>query len=278
MVLTAMIALGHWDEFRLHVARGVQQRPDEADIKEVILQAAIYCGVPAANHAFKEAAAVIAERKAASAKAMSARRSTGWPEAPREGWLETAATLQMWSQIVGKVRLARAPMRKPLVAGRALSDRARPDDVADPRRKRARFRSTSIFIDHRLVIATSDGLREDDAARLPAARRILRRVHGAARSARDRRHDLAGAGRGRRGHALHRRHAPSPNIGRRSPSGFWRSFSIADMALKRFRGGFLGKSSPVASLLGRLRPRHDALLRPPRRPSIRAASRTSPIG
>jgi 4-carboxymuconolactone decarboxylase len=32
------------------------------EIKEVILQAAIYCGVPAANHAFKEAATVLAER------------------------------------------------------------------------------------------------------------------------------------------------------------------------------------------------------------------------
>ena len=32
-----------------------------ADIKEVILQQAIYCGVPAANHAFKEAAEVMAE-------------------------------------------------------------------------------------------------------------------------------------------------------------------------------------------------------------------------
>jgi hypothetical protein len=35
--------------------------------------------------------------------------SAAWPEAPREGWLETAATLQIWSQVVGKVRLARAP-------------------------------------------------------------------------------------------------------------------------------------------------------------------------
>ncbi|MGA6946107.1 MAG: carboxymuconolactone decarboxylase family protein, partial [Pseudolabrys sp.] len=31
------------------------------DVKEIILQQAIYCGVPAANHAFKEAADVIAE-------------------------------------------------------------------------------------------------------------------------------------------------------------------------------------------------------------------------
>ncbi len=33
----------------------------EDDIKEIILQQAIYCGVPAGNHAFKEAAEVIAE-------------------------------------------------------------------------------------------------------------------------------------------------------------------------------------------------------------------------
>ena len=33
----------------------------ETDIKEIILQQAIYCGVPAGNHAFKEAAEVMAE-------------------------------------------------------------------------------------------------------------------------------------------------------------------------------------------------------------------------
>jgi 4-carboxymuconolactone decarboxylase len=63
MVLTAMIALGAWDEFRMHVRAAFNNGLTEADIKEVILQAAIYCGVPAANHAFKEAAEVIAQRK-----------------------------------------------------------------------------------------------------------------------------------------------------------------------------------------------------------------------
>jgi alkylhydroperoxidase/carboxymuconolactone decarboxylase family protein YurZ len=38
-----------------------RRRISEADIKEIILQQAIYCGVPAANHAFKEAAEVMAE-------------------------------------------------------------------------------------------------------------------------------------------------------------------------------------------------------------------------
>ena len=42
-------------------ARRCRGRLFRDDIKEIILQQAIYCGVPAANHAFKEAAEVIAE-------------------------------------------------------------------------------------------------------------------------------------------------------------------------------------------------------------------------
>jgi len=61
MVLTAMMALGHWEEFRMHVRAGFNNGLSEDDIKEVILQAAIYCGVPVANHAFKAAAAVFRE-------------------------------------------------------------------------------------------------------------------------------------------------------------------------------------------------------------------------
>jgi 4-carboxymuconolactone decarboxylase len=61
LVIGTMIALGHWDEFRLHVRAALHEGGfTQDDIKEVILQQAIYCGVPAANHAFKEAADVIA--------------------------------------------------------------------------------------------------------------------------------------------------------------------------------------------------------------------------
>ncbi len=60
-VLSMMIALGAWDEFRLHVRAAFNNGLSKDDIKEVILQAAIYCGVPAANHATKEAEAVFAE-------------------------------------------------------------------------------------------------------------------------------------------------------------------------------------------------------------------------
>jgi 4-carboxymuconolactone decarboxylase len=64
MALTVMMALGHWDEFRMHVRAGLGIGLTEAEIKEVILQAAIYCGVPVANHAFKEATTVLADGKA----------------------------------------------------------------------------------------------------------------------------------------------------------------------------------------------------------------------
>ncbi len=59
MVLTAMMALGHWPEFRMHVRAAFTNGLTADDIKEVILQATIYCGVPVANHAFKEATEVI---------------------------------------------------------------------------------------------------------------------------------------------------------------------------------------------------------------------------
>ena len=62
LVIGTMVALGQWDEFRLHVRAALAEggfTPD--DIKEILLQQAIYCGVPAANHAVKEAGAVIQE-------------------------------------------------------------------------------------------------------------------------------------------------------------------------------------------------------------------------
>lgn len=53
MVLSTMIALGHWEEYKLHLRAGLNNGLTSDEIKEVILQAAIYAGVPAANHATK---------------------------------------------------------------------------------------------------------------------------------------------------------------------------------------------------------------------------------
>jgi 4-carboxymuconolactone decarboxylase len=56
------MAIGRWEEFRMHVRAALVEGGFSADdIKEIILQQAIYCGVPAANHAVKEAGAIIAE-------------------------------------------------------------------------------------------------------------------------------------------------------------------------------------------------------------------------
>src|SRR5450759_2320043 len=62
LVIGTLVALGSWDEFRLHVRAALTEggfTPD--DIKEILLQQAIYCGVPAANHAVREASAIVGE-------------------------------------------------------------------------------------------------------------------------------------------------------------------------------------------------------------------------
>jgi 4-carboxymuconolactone decarboxylase len=62
LVLGSMIALGRWEEFKLHVRAAITEGGiTKSDIKEVIMQQAIYCGVPAANTAFHTAEATFAE-------------------------------------------------------------------------------------------------------------------------------------------------------------------------------------------------------------------------
>jgi 4-carboxymuconolactone decarboxylase len=65
LVIGTMMALDKWDEFRMHVTSALTEGGFTAeDIKEIILQQAIYCGVPAANHAFKLAADLLKAAKA----------------------------------------------------------------------------------------------------------------------------------------------------------------------------------------------------------------------
>ncbi len=62
LVMGTLLALCQWDEFRLHMRAALTEggfTPD--DIKEIVLQQTIYCGVPAANHAMREASAVLQE-------------------------------------------------------------------------------------------------------------------------------------------------------------------------------------------------------------------------
>ena len=59
--LSVLVALRHWDEFALHVRAAVRNGLTEAEVAEVLLHTAVYAGVPAANHAFRVAATVLAE-------------------------------------------------------------------------------------------------------------------------------------------------------------------------------------------------------------------------
>jgi 4-carboxymuconolactone decarboxylase len=61
MVLASMIALGRWEEFKLHVRAALNDGVTADEIKEIILQSTLYCGVPAGNHAINEAERVLAE-------------------------------------------------------------------------------------------------------------------------------------------------------------------------------------------------------------------------
>ncbi|TAJ27341.1 3-oxoadipate enol-lactonase [Bosea sp. (in: a-proteobacteria)] len=62
LVLAITASLGRWEEFRLHVRAGLSRGGfTQDDLKEVLMQTAIYAGVPAGNTGFAEAAELIAE-------------------------------------------------------------------------------------------------------------------------------------------------------------------------------------------------------------------------
>ena len=52
LVIGTMIAIGRWEEFEMHAAAAMREGGFTLDdLKEIVLQQAIYCGVPAAHHA-----------------------------------------------------------------------------------------------------------------------------------------------------------------------------------------------------------------------------------
>jgi len=58
-----MLALGRWEEFEMHVAAALRAGIEPEVIEETLVQAAIYCGVPAANTGFHLAGKVIEKHK-----------------------------------------------------------------------------------------------------------------------------------------------------------------------------------------------------------------------
>jgi 4-carboxymuconolactone decarboxylase len=63
VTLTALVAMGRWEELALHVRGALANGLTEDDIKEVLLHCAVYYGVPAANSAFGVAQRVLDESR-----------------------------------------------------------------------------------------------------------------------------------------------------------------------------------------------------------------------
>jgi 4-carboxymuconolactone decarboxylase len=63
ITLTALVAVGRMDELRLHIDAALRDGLEPEQIKEVLLQCAVYCGVPAANSAFAVFQRVLDERQ-----------------------------------------------------------------------------------------------------------------------------------------------------------------------------------------------------------------------
>ncbi|HEV8335649.1 MAG TPA: DUF5996 family protein [Candidatus Polarisedimenticolia bacterium] len=86
----------------------------------------------------------------------SASASEAWPPLPLEEWQDTCATLHLWTQVVGKVRLTQTPWTNHswhvalYVTARGLTTRTIPHGERI-------FQIDFDFVDHRLVVANSDG-------------------------------------------------------------------------------------------------------------------------
>jgi hypothetical protein len=166
-----------------------------------------------------------------------------WPSLPLEGWSDTCATLHLWTQIVGKTRLALSPRENHwwhvalYVNARGLTTTPIPHGTAV-------FEVEFDFVGHRLTILTGGG----DTRSIPLVARPVAEFYRAYMAALD---DLGLPVRFRPvpdevehpiPFAEDRQHAsydPEP------VSRFWRVLLQADRILKRFRGRFVGKSSPV---------------------------------
>ena len=166
-----------------------------------------------------------------------------WPALPLAAWEPTRATLHMWTQIAGKVRLALSAYQAhwwhvPLyVSARGLATTAIPYG-------RGNFEIEFDFIDHALFIRTSEGTTK----RLALAPKTVAAFHAELIAA------LKALGIEVR---IWTTPVEIPNpipfekdethgaYDAEAANRFWRALSAADAVLKEFRGRFIGKSSPV---------------------------------
>ena len=166
-----------------------------------------------------------------------------WPDLPFSDWAETCATLHLWMQIVGKVRLAHAPMVNHwwqvafYVTCRGLTTSPIPYDGRT-------FQIDFDFIDHNLTLRTSKG-ESETMALCPRTvadfyDEFMRRLRGLGLETRiwTMPVEIPDA----IPFELDTEHASYDKF---YVTRFWRILVQADRLLKRFRANFLGKASPV---------------------------------
>ncbi len=173
---------------------------------------------------------------------MNTHRET-WPALPLDAWADTYATLHLWTQVVGKIRLAQCSWVNHYwhvtlyVTARGLTTSPIPHGTRV-------FQIDFDFIDHKLIIASSDGGKGSLALRPQSVAEFYSHLM----------HELDGLD-------LHvtlferpceivdpimfsqdeKHRAYAPDYANR----FWRILVQADRVFKIFRAGFIGKTSPV---------------------------------
>ncbi len=183
-----------------------------------------------------------------------------WPDIPLAAWRDTFATLHLWTQIVGKIRLVRTPWLNHswhatlYVTSRGLTTSPIPYEDRT-------FELEFDFTAHRLELRSSDGRRDEVPLRPQTVAAFYRLVMDATAAARSRRaHYPQAVGARRsdplrrgRGASIVRRRVRAPILAGARPG---RS-GVQDLSHALHRQG-----EPGALLLGRRRSRRDALLRP----------------
>jgi hypothetical protein len=170
-------------------------------------------------------------------------RPESWPALPLEAWQDTRDTLHMWTQIVGKVRLAQSPLinhwwEVPLyVSARGLTTSTMPY-------VKGLFEIEFDFLDHNLVIRTSEGTGRTIALVPRPVADFYQEVMATLRSL-----------------GIEVKiwtmpcEVPSPipfekdvqhsAYDREYATRFWRILTVVDAIFQGFRSGFVGKNSPV---------------------------------
>src|SRR5882724_7963633 len=149
----------------------------------------------------------------------SGRSAEVWPELNYADWKETCATLHMWTQIVGKIRLTLTPWTNHswhvtlYVTSRGLTTSPIPHGTDT-------FEIRFDFIDHQLRILKSDGARRS----IELKPRSVADFYKAVMAALDEQH-----------------RSYDPEYANR----FWRVLVQTDRVFKEFRSRFCGKCSPV---------------------------------